>query len=180
MDIIKTPLEGLLVLKPRVFEDTRGCFYESYNKIVFDQILPPVTFLQDNQSHSKKSVVRGLHFQSPPYAQVKLVRVVKGAVIDIAVDIRRKSSTYGKHFKIELNEHNQTMMWIPEGFAHGFAALADDTVFLYKCSNLYNKSSEVCIAWNDPDLNIDWGVGHPLISEKDQQGIPFKEYQGLF
>ena len=180
MDIIKSPLEGLLVIKPKVFEDPRGYFYESYNKIIFDQKLPPVTFLQDNQSQSKKNVVRGLHFQSPPFAQIKLVRVIKGAVIDVAVDIRKKSPTYGKHFKIELNEHNKIMMWIPEGFAHGFATLEDDTVFLYKCSSLYNKSSECCISWNDPDLNIDWELGHPIISEKDNQGMRFKEYTGLF
>jgi dTDP-4-dehydrorhamnose 3,5-epimerase len=180
MELIKTPLEGLWVIQPKNFEDQRGYFYESYNKFVFDQQLPPVTFLQDNQSQSQKDVLRGLHFQNPPFAQVKLIRVIRGSVLDVAVDIRRNSATYGKYFKIELSEHNKTMVWVPEGFAHGFVTLEDDTIFLYKCSNVYTKSSECCISWNDPDLNIDWEVNKPIISEKDSQGNSFKDYVSLF
>ncbi len=179
MEFIKTPLEGVWIIQPKIFEDNRGYFYESYNQVLFRDNLPPVTFLQDNQSQSKKNVLRGLHFQIQPFAQVKLVRVLKGSVCDVVVDLRQNSKTYGKHFKIELSEQNHTMLWVPEGFAHGFVALQDDTVFVYKCSNLYHKLSERCLLWNDPDLGIDWGIDKPIISEKDLQGAPFKDLASL-
>lgn len=180
MELIKTHLEGLWLIQPKIYEDDRGYFYESYNKTLFDKQLPPVNFLQDNQSFSQKNVIRGLHFQNPPYAQVKLIRVIKGAVLDVAVDIRKHSPTYGKHVAIELNEQNKTMVWIPEGFAHGFATLQDNTIFLYKCSNVYNKESENCISWNDPVLQIDWKISKPIISEKDKLGVAFKAFDSLF
>ncbi len=180
MEFIKTPIEGLSIIKPKVFEDERGHFYESYNKAVIDSNFLDVTFLQDNQSLSQKNVLRGLHFQNPPFGQVKLIRVIKGAVLDVVVDVRKKSPTYGKHYKIEINEHNKLMVWIPEGFAHGFLTLEDNTIFQYKCSNIYNKASECCISWNDPDLNINWEVSNPIISDKDKQGIAFKNYASLF
>jgi dTDP-4-dehydrorhamnose 3,5-epimerase len=180
MKLISTPFEGLWVLQPALFEDNRGFFYESYNQIEFNEKLPPVTFLQDNHSRSGLNVLRGLHLQHPPFGQTKLVRVVKGAVMDVVVDVRKHSKTYGSYFKIELNESNKIMLWIPEGFAHGFLTLQDRTEFLYKCSNVYHKAAECCIRWNDPDLSIDWGIKAPLVSEKDLQGIAFKDLSSLF
>ncbi len=180
MEFTSTPFDGLWVIQPNVLQDQRGYFFESYNRVQFDRQLPPVNFLQDNQSLSGKNILRGLHFQDPPHAQVKLVRVIKGSVMDVVVDIRKKSSTYGGHFKIELSEKNKTMLWIPEGFAHGFISKEEDTVLLYKCSNTFNKASERCLIWNDQDLKIDWGNGHPIISEKDNQGAHFKTFTSLF
>lgn len=175
MQFIKTSFEGLWIIQPKVFEDGRGCFYESYNQVLFNENLPPITFLQDNHSQSRLNVLRGLHLQNPPFAQVKLIRVIKGAVMDVVVDVRKNSKTFGTHFKIELTEMNKTMLWIPEGFAHGFLTLQEHTEFLYKCSNVYNKAAECCIKWNDPELNIDWGIKNPLVSDKDLQGIAFKD-----
>lgn len=180
MEIIETKLKGLLVLKPKVFEDPRGYFFESYNANAFKQAGLNVNFVQDNQSLSQKGVLRGLHFQNNPWAQGKLVRVIKGSVFDVGVDIRKSSPTYGKWFGTELNETNKTMLYIPEGFAHGFATLADDTIFSYKCTNFYNRSSEDCLLWNDPDIGIDWGIADPLLSEKDLQGKRFKDFVSLF
>lgn len=176
----KTFIEGLLVIKPRVFEDARGYFFESFNEKALREAGLNAAFVQDNQSLSQKNVLRGLHFQAPPFAQGKLVRVIKGAVLDVVVDIRKKSPTYGKHFAIELNEQNKTMLWVPEGFAHGFATLQDDTIFYYKCSNYYHKESEGCVMWNDPALGIDWQVNDPLLSEKDKAGTPFKDFVSPF
>ena len=136
MTFSNTPLQDLTIIQPRVFEDDRGYFYESFNQTSFSKQFKFDSFVQDNQSLSKKNVIRGLHFQNPPYAQIKLVRVIKGAVIDVAVDIRKNSLTYGQHFKIELNERNKTMLWIPEGFAHGFVTLEDDTIFVF-CSGFF-------------------------------------------
>ena len=147
MPFQKTIIPDLLIFEPKVFEDARGYFFESYNKNVFEQAGLPTNFVQDNQSLSQKGVLRGLHFQNNPHAQGKLVRVITGAVFDVAVDIRKGSPTYGQWFGIELNEKNKWMMYIPEGFAHGFATLQDNTVFSYKCTNLYNKASEDCILW---------------------------------
>ncbi len=180
MQFSKTSFEGLWVIQPKAFEDERGYFYESYNQVSFNEYCPPVTFLQDNHSQSKINVLRGLHLQNPPFAQIKLIRVVKGAVLDVAIDLRKKSNSFGKYFKIELSEKNKTMLWIPEGFAHGFLTLQEHTEFLYKCSNIYHKASELCIRWNDPDLNIDWGIKNPLVSEKDSKGIAFKDLVSLF
>ncbi|MBN8703060.1 MAG: dTDP-4-dehydrorhamnose 3,5-epimerase [Bacteroidetes bacterium] len=180
MQLIDTPISGLFVVQPRVIEDARGYFFESFSASVFKNIGIEANFVQDNQSLSNKGVLRGLHFQNPPHAQGKLVRVIKGAVLDLAVDIRKDSATYGKHYAIELNEQNKTMLWIPEGFAHGFLTLTDNTIFFYKCTNFYNKASEDCIKWDDSTLNINWGLSNPIISEKDQQGKPFNTFQTLF
>lgn len=160
-------MDGPLVIQPRVFNDSRGYFFESYNEKAFHDHGLPTNFVQDNQSLSQKGTVRGLHFQADPYAQGKLVRVLKGAVIDVAVDIRKGSPTYGRHYAIELTEENKTMFWVPAGFAHGFSVLEDNTIFLYKCTNLYHKASEGGLLWNDPQLNINWGVENAIVSEKD-------------
>jgi len=180
MEIIKTPLEGLLILKPAVFEDKRGYFFESFNQEKFLQAGIDVKFLQDNESKSRKGVLRGLHFQNPPYAQGKLVRVMRGSVLDVAVDIRSLSPTYGKWASIVLSGQNKWMYWIPPGFAHGFVTLEDETIFFYKCTNVYNKPAEGSILWNDPDLNIDWGVNAPIISEKDKTGPGFRDFISQF
>ncbi len=180
MEIIKTPIQGLLVLQPKVFEDDRGYFYEPYNKKVLADAGINDDFMQDNQSQSQKDVVRGLHFQNPPYAQSKLVRVIQGSVWDVAVDIRKKSPTYGQFYGLELNAKNKTILYIPEGFAHGFKTLENDTVFLYKCSRLYNKASEDSIRWNDPDLKITWDIESPVLSEKDKNAGLFKDFKSQF
>ncbi len=180
MKFIQTSIKNLLVIEPTVFEDPRGYFFESYSKSIFEKNGIFCDFVQDNQSLSGAGVLRGLHFQNPPHAQGKLVRVIKGAVLDVAVDIRKNSSTYGQHFKTELTEENKKMVWIPEGFAHGFLTLRDNTIFSYKCSAVYNKSSEDCILWNDPDLGIDWNISSPLVSEKDKNGKAFRSFSSLF
>jgi dTDP-4-dehydrorhamnose 3,5-epimerase len=180
MEIIKTGIPDLYIVKPRVFEDHRGYFFESYNKQAFLSNGIDQNFVQDNESKSGKHVLRGLHFQKPPFAQGKLVRVIKGAVLDVAVDLRKSSPTYGKWASIELSEHNKLMYWIPPGFAHGFVTLEDDTIFFYKCTNVYNKESEGSILWNDPDLNIDWGVDDPILSEKDKTGPLLKDFESPF
>lgn len=167
MQITTTPIEGLLVVQPKVFGDHRGYFMETYNEGAFRAAGLPTDFVQDNQSFSGKGILRGLHFQAPPYAQGKLVRVIRGAVLDVALDLRTASVTYGKHFAIQLTEENKTMVWIPPGFAHGFLTLADDTLFAYKVTGLYNKESEGGILWNDPDLGIAWGIDQPVLSDKD-------------
>ena len=180
MQFIQTPILGLCVIEPKVFEDPRGYFYESYNQTAFGIHHINAEFVQDNQSLSQKNVLRGLHFQNPPYAQGKLVRVITGSVLDVVVDIRKKSATYGQHFSIVLDEKNKTMLWIPPGFAHGFLTLQDHTIFSYKCTNLYNKASEDALLWNDPDLAIDWGTTTPLLSEKDKEANFFKNLKSLF
>lgn len=180
MEIIETKIRDLLIIKPTVFEDNRGYFFESYNKEKFLQKGIDQNFVQDNESKSMKGVLRGLHFQTPPYAQGKLVRVMKGAVLDVAVDIRKGSPTYGQWASIELTESNKWMYWVPPGMAHGFVTLEDDTVFFYKCTNVYNKSSEGSLRWNDPDLNIDWGSVDPILSEKDKISPLFKEFESPF
>lgn len=176
----KTFIEGLLVLKPRVFEDERGYFFESFNEKLLEEAGLHAKFVQDNQSLSQKNVLRGMHFQAPPFAQGKLVRVIKGAALDVVADIRKGSPTYGKTFSIELNEQNKTMLWVPEGFAHGFCTLADSTIFYYKCTNYYNRASEGSIAWNDPDLNISWNITDPVLSEKDKAGMLLKDFSSPF
>jgi len=180
MKIIETSLKGLLIIEPQVFKDERGYFYESYNQEKFLKVGVRDVFVQDNQSLSQKNVVRGLHFQHPPYAQAKLVRVIKGSVYDVVVDIRKDSPTYGQSFGIELTEENFLMLYVPIGFAHGFATLQDNTIFAYKCSAFYNKASEDTILWNDPTLNIDWKVQNPILSEKDKQGKLFQHFQSPF
>ncbi|HEV7231783.1 MAG TPA: dTDP-4-dehydrorhamnose 3,5-epimerase [Bacteroidia bacterium] len=180
MEILKTPLEGLFLIKPKVFEDGRGYFYESWNREVFMKAGISTDFIQDNQSLSQKNVLRGLHFQNPPHAQAKLVRVINGAVNDVALDLRKNSPTYGKHFSVELTATNMLQLFIPEGFAHGFETLEDNTIFSYKCSSLYHKASEDCILWNDPHLAISWKTEHPVLSEKDRQGKAFQGFNSLF
>lgn len=180
MEVIETKIKGLLIVKPKVFADSRGYFFESYNEGVFKKHGIDVYFVQDNQSLSNAGVLRGLHLQAPPFAQGKLVRVITGAVLDVAVDIRNGSPTYGEHVAIELNEEDKTMFYIPPGFAHGFLTLRDNTIFSYKCTNLYNKDSEMTVLWNDKDLNIDWNIENPILSEKDVTGTPFKDFKSPF
>jgi dTDP-4-dehydrorhamnose 3,5-epimerase len=180
MKIETTPIEGLLIIHPKIFNDGRGYFYESWNAKVFRDAGIDEEFVQDNQSLSQKGVLRGLHFQSPPHAQAKLVRVISGAVMDIAVDIRKNSPTYGKHVALELSEENKIMFFIPRGFAHGFATLRDNTLFAYKCAGFYNKNAEDTILWNDSDLNIDWKIDSPLLSEKDLHGKKFSGFASPF
>jgi dTDP-4-dehydrorhamnose 3,5-epimerase len=166
MQIRETFIAGLVEIFPRVFQDDRGFFFESYNEEIFKKLGLPTNFVQDNQSFSIKGVVRGLHFQNAPFAQGKLVRVISGRVLDVAVDIRPDSPTFGKHEVFELRSDTNNMAYVPEGFAHGFVAL-EDSVFSYKCTNVYNKGAESGLLWNDPDLGIDWGVENPIVSEKD-------------
>lgn len=180
MEIIETGIEGLLVLKPRVFEDSRGYFFESYNHEVFFKLGIKDSFIQDNQSMSMKNAVRGLHFQKAPHAQAKLVRVTNGKVIDVVVDIRTNSSTYGKVYSVELSLQNKLMMYIPIGFAHGFATLEDNTIFQYKCTDVYHPETEGGIFWNDTQLSVDWPVDNPIVSEKDTKLPLFKDFVSPF
>jgi len=176
MKFINVEIEGLIIIEPNVFEDERGYFYESYNKDEFSRNGVKDFFVQDNQSLSQKGVLRGLHFQTPPFSQAKLIRVVQGSVLDLAVDLRKNSRSYGQHYAIELSSSNKKMFYIPEGFAHGFLTLQDNTIFSYKCSNVYNKESEDAILWNDKDLDINWGIDHPILSEKDEKAQAFNQY----
>ncbi len=177
MEILSTEIPDLLVIKPNVFTDDRGYFFESYNKVKLADAGIDVNFVQDNESRSMKGVLRGLHFQHAPYAQGKLVRVISGAVLDVAVDIRKDSPTFGKWASILLSGENKLMYWIPEGFAHGFLTLQDNTIFTYKCSGVYNKMAEGSIKWDDPDLNIEWGTDNPTLSAKDKGAPSFKDYK---
>ncbi|HKL02591.1 MAG TPA: dTDP-4-dehydrorhamnose 3,5-epimerase [Cryomorphaceae bacterium] len=169
MIVEQTHIKDLLILKPDVFEDNRGYFMESFNANRFkSKTALEVVFVQDNESMSNRNVLRGLHFQKPPHEQGKLVRVVRGAVLDIAVDIRKGSPTYGQHVKIELTEENKWQFYVPPGFAHGFLVLKDHTIFSYKCTNYYHRESEDVLRWNDPSLGIKWGTENPILSEKDK------------
>lgn len=174
MQVRQTAIEGLIELIPRVFDDERGHFFESYNKPLFTSLGLPMEFVQDNQSFSVKGVLRGLHMQHEPFAQGKLVRVIMGQVLDVAVDLRPDSPTFGQYETFLLDAKLANMAYIPEGFAHGFVAL-EDSVFSYKCTNVYNKASESGILWNDPDLAIDWGISNPIVSEKDRELKPLRE-----
>lgn len=181
MVITECTIPGLYLIEPRIFEDSRGFFYESFNQQIFkEKTKVDLTFCQDNESYSKKNVLRGLHFQAPPFAQGKLVRVVTGKVIDVAVDIRKSSAFYGKYELFELSARNKKQLWIPPGFAHGFVALEDDTIFNYKCTNYYSPVSERTIQWNDADLAIKWPIKEPIISEKDQKGLDFVTFVSEF
>ena len=182
MKITETDIKGLLVIEPRVFDDPRGYFYESYNKSKFREAGIDADFVQDNQSLSQKGAIRGLHGQADPFAQGKLVRVINGSVIDVAVDIRKGSPTYGKHVSVELSGDNKLQLWIPAGFLHGFSTLEDNTIFTYKVNNYYNKDSEMGVIWNDPDLAIDWGIAknEVLLSPKDELLPAFKAFQSPF
>jgi dTDP-4-dehydrorhamnose 3,5-epimerase len=181
MDFLKCEIEGLLIIQPKVFGDDRGYFFESFNQKLFEEHLgKSISFCQDNQSLSNKGVVRGLHFQSPPHAQGKLVRVTSGSVLDVVLDIRQDSPTYGKHKTMLLSAENKIQFWVPEGFAHGFATLEDNTIFQYKCTNYYHPSSEKSVLWNDKTLNIDWRVSRAIISAKDQLGEKWEEFKTPF
>lgn len=176
MKVIATPLSGLLILEPRVFKDARGFFLESYNQNVMNELGIQARFVQDNHSCSGKHVLRGLHYQVRPHVQGKLVRVVAGEILDIAVDLRRTSPTYGKWHSVTLSGENLKMLWIPPGFAHGFHVISDGAHVLYKTTDFYQPQCERTLRWNDPELGIDWQLkGEPLISVKDQSGILFRD-----
>lgn len=182
MEVIKTEIDGVVIIEPRIFKDDRGYFYESFSQREFEEKVCRTIFVQDNQSKSSYGVLRGLHFQKPPYSQSKLVRCIKGKVLDVAVDIRKGSPTFGKHVAVELSEENHRQLFIPRGFAHGFAVLSDEAVFQYKCDNFYNKESEGAIAWNDPELAIDWRIPAEsiILSEKDKQNRNIADADFLF
>lgn len=171
-----------MIIEPRIFGDARGYFFESYSEREFREKVADVTFVQDNESRSRRGVLRGLHFQAPPFAQSKLVRVVVGAVLDVAVDLRRDSPTYGRHVAVELTADNHRQFFIPRGFAHGFSVLSDDVIFQYKCDNFYAPRSEGAIAWNDPALGIDWRLGDAdiILSEKDMHHPLLKDIDSPF
>ena len=175
MSVIKTDIEGVVIIEPKIFGDHRGYFFESFNADRFRQETGfDVNFVQDNESFSSYGVLRGLHYQLPPYAQSKLVRCIKGAVLDVAVDIRKGSPTYGKYVAVELTEENHRQFFVPRGFAHGFAVLSEEAVFQYKCDNFYNKESEGSVAWNDETLAIDWRlpIDKIVLSDKDKNSLP--------
>ncbi|MBR1835278.1 MAG: dTDP-4-dehydrorhamnose 3,5-epimerase [Bacteroidales bacterium] len=183
MEIIKTELEGVYIIEPRVFGDARGYFFESFNAREFaEKSGLDITFVQDNESMSHYGVLRGLHFQCPPFAQSKLVRVVKGRVLDVAVDIRKNSPTYGRHVSVELSGENHRQFFMAKGFAHGFSVLSPEAIFQYKCDEFYAPQSEGAIAWNDPDLGIQWGIpeDQTILSEKDKHHPLFKDFQTPF
>ena len=180
MKINKTFIEGLLIIEPQLFKDDRGFFYESYNKNNLDKVVN-VVFVQDNESKSNKGVIRGLHFQKPPFEQTKLVRCVSGSILDVAVDLRKNSKTYGKSFSIELSSENNKQLFVPKGFAHGFQVISDEAIVNYKVDNFYNSKSESGIIWNDKDLSIDWNLDtKPVLSVKDLNLISFKELKSPF
>ena len=182
MNVIKTEIPGVLIIEPRVFNDARGYFFESYSQRVFNEEVAPVAFVQDNESKSSYGVLRGLHFQKPPYAQSKLVRVIRGRVLDVAVDIRVGSPTYGKWVSCELTEDNHRQFFIPQGFAHGFSVLSETALFQYKCDNFYHPESEGAIIWNDPQLIIDWQLPEKdiLLSDKDRLNPLLADFQSPF
>jgi len=179
MILEKTNIEDIILLTPRVYQDDRGYFMESYNQKKVDMLIKD-HFVQDNESESQKNVLRGLHFQVPPHAQSKLIRVVKGSILDIAVDLRKESNTYGKHFKHILSGENKKQLYIPVGFAHGFLSLEDNTILNYKCSDYYDAKAEASILWNDPDLAIDWGCDNPILAEKDRLAENFVTFENPF
>jgi len=179
MIIETTSLKDLLLLTPQVYKDDRGYFMESYNKMRIAKMIKN-DFVQDNESLSRKNVLRGLHLQLPPHAQAKLIRVIKGSILDVAVDLRKNSVTFGQHFKHVLSGENKKQLYIPEGFAHGFLTLEDNTLINYKCSNYYHAESESSILWNDPDLKIDWGIENPILAEKDRLAEKFITFENPF
>lgn len=182
MNFIETDIEGVYIIEPRVFGDERGYFFESFSQREFrDATGNDIHFVQDNEAKSKKGVLRGLHFQKNPHCQAKLVRVIKGRVLDIAVDIRRGSQTFGRHVAVELSEQNRRQLFIPKGFAHGYLSLEDNTIFSYKCDEYYHPESEGSILWNDPDLAIDWSVEKIdfILSEKDKKASGLRAVEGF-
>lgn len=180
MEIKNTEIPEVKLIVPKIFRDERGYFMETFRESALKDTGMRSHYVQDNQSLSGKGILRGLHFQAPPFAQAKLVKVVSGAVLDVAVDIRKDSPTYGKHVKQVLSIENMHQLYIPEGFAHGFVTLEENTVFQYKCGDYYNKESEGGIQWNDEELGIDWNIDNPIISEKDQNNPSFRDFQSPF
>lgn len=182
MEVIKTDIAGVYIIEPRIFNDERGYFFESFSQREFEEKICKTVFVQDNESKSSYGVLRGLHFQKPPYAQSKLVRVLKGAVLDVAVDIRKGSPTFGKHVAVELTGENHRQFFIPRGFAHGFSVLTDEVIFQYKCDAFYAPQSEGALAWDDPDLAIDWRLpaDKVILSEKDRHHCRLKDAEWLF
>ena len=182
MEVIQTAIEGVVIIEPRLFNDARGYFFESFSQREFEEKIRKISFVQDNESKSSYGVLRGLHFQKPPYAQSKLVRVIKGAVLDVAVDIRKGSPTFGKHVAVELTEENHLQLFIPRGFAHGFSVLSQEVIFQYKCDNFYAPQSEGALAWDDSDLNINWRIptNQIILSEKDKHHEKIKDASWLF
>jgi dTDP-4-dehydrorhamnose 3,5-epimerase len=180
LKISKTNIEGLLIIEPEVFSDDRGYFYESFSKKKYEELLTNLNFVQDNISKSVKGTIRGLHYQVGEKAQGKLCFIISGEVLDVAVDVRFKSPTFGKHFSHILNSKKKTQIWIPPGMAHGFSVLSDEAIFAYKCTEYYSKEHERAILFNDPDLKIDWKVKKPLVSEKDLKARRFREIEKDF
>ena len=180
MKINKTFIEDLLIIEPQLFKDDRGFFYESYNKNNLDKVIN-IAFVQDNESKSNKGVIRGLHFQKPPYAQTKLIRCISGSILDVAIDLRKNSKNYGKYFSVELSSENNKQLFVPKGFAHGFQVISDEAIVNYKVDNFYNPKSDSGIIWNDKDLSIDWNLDiKPILSVKDLKLISFKELKSPF
>lgn len=179
MIIENTNIEDLILISPNVFKDNRGYFLESYNNKKLASVISN-SFVQDNESLSQKDVLRGLHFQVPPFAQAKLIRVIQGSILDVAVDLRKKSQTYGAHFKYVLSGENKQQLFVPEGFAHGFLCLENNTILNYKCSAYYDPKSEKSIMWNDPELDIDWGIENPILAKKDQLADNFSTFENPF
>ncbi|MCX6352489.1 MAG: dTDP-4-dehydrorhamnose 3,5-epimerase [Bacteroidetes bacterium] len=180
VDVSYTPIDGLLIIKPQVVQDERGYFFENFQLEEWTKNNLPISFKQENRSSSQLNTLRGLHFQKPPFAQGKLVSVLRGKALDVAVDIRKNSKTYGQHFSILLQENDFTQFYVPPGFAHGFVCLAADTVFSYKCTELYNPAAEGGIMWDDAALGIEWGITNPLLSDKDKFYKPFNEFKTPF
>ena len=182
INVMQTEIPGVVIIEPKVFGDARGYFFESWSQKDFDEQVRPIKFVQDNESKSSYGVLRGLHFQKGKHAQSKLVRVVKGKVLDVAVDIRKGSPTFGKHVAVELTEDNHRQFFVPRGFAHGFVVLSEEAVFQYKCDNLYAPTEEGALAWNDPEIGIDWGVPAEkiLLSAKDKVHPCLKDSTELF
>lgn len=182
MEVLKTAIEGVCIIRPRVFHDARGYFFESYSQRQFDELVRPIRFVQDNESMSSRGVMRGLHFQRPPYTQSKLVRCVRGSVLDVAVDIRVGSPTFGKHVAVELSEENHLQFFVPRGFAHGFSVLSETAVFQYKCDNFYHPESDDGISILDDSFGIDWKIpaSEAILSEKDMHHSSFVDFHSPF
>ena len=180
MKTTETPIHGLKLIKPKVFKDKRGFFFESYNEDRYFDIGLDYNFVQDNLSGSVQNTLRGLHYQIGDHSQGKLCQVIMGKVLDVAVDIRFGSPTFGKYYSVELSDENRFQLWIPPGFAHGFVVVSDYAIFSYKCTALYDKNSERTILWNDPKININWGIANPIISEKDKEGKKFSDIEQDF
>lgn len=177
MNFVKTLIPGIVIIEPKIFGDHRGYFLESFNQKQFEENVQKITFIQDNESKSTRGVLRGLHFQKPPFSQAKLVRCIQGKVLDVVVDVRKNSPTYGRHITVELSEENKKQLFVPRGFAHGYSVLEDNTIFAYKCDNYYHPKEEGGIIYNDIDLSIDWllKVDETILSKKDKQLKTLKE-----